>query len=85
MSRDYILLSTFEQKTAFLVIYKCVVVYFWAAWKAYLTSMNLSTTTPGPGTPSPIVGAPTVLEPPSRSLALSQCRSGASYYGRSMT
>jgi hypothetical protein len=60
-NREYILLSTFEQKTAFSVMYKpkraqnrpffCRFHVFRAAWKAYLTSKTPSTTTPGPGTP----------------------------------
>jgi hypothetical protein len=51
------LLSTFEQKTAFSANYlpkpvrNRLFLYFWAAWKAYLTSMTFSTTTPGPGAP----------------------------------
>jgi hypothetical protein len=61
MSREYIVLSTFEQKLAFLGIYKPKRArnrlffrrfrIFRAAWKAYLTSMTPSTTTPGPGAP----------------------------------
>ncbi len=60
-SREYILLSTYEQKTAFSAIYrpKCVqnCPFFRQFWlfrttvKVYMTSMNISTTTPGPGTP----------------------------------
>jgi hypothetical protein len=60
-SREYILLSTFEQKTTFSAIYKpkreqnhpffCHFRTFWAAVKAYLTSITPSTTTPGPGAP----------------------------------
>jgi hypothetical protein len=60
-SREYILLSTSERKTAFSVIYKpkcaqnrsffrhfCL---FRAALKVYLTSVIPSTTTPGPDAP----------------------------------
>ncbi len=58
-SREYILLITFERKMAFSGIYypkrarnrpffRCFRI-FRAAWKAYLTSMTPSTTTPGPG------------------------------------
>jgi hypothetical protein len=60
-SREYILLSTFEQKTAFSAIYKPKRArnrpffhhfrIFRAALKAYLASMTPSTTTPGPGAP----------------------------------
>ncbi len=60
-SREYILLITFVQKTVVSAIYlqKCVQNHmffrrfriFQAAWKAYLTSMTFSTTTPGLGTP----------------------------------
>jgi hypothetical protein len=56
------LLSTFEQKTAFLAIYKpkraqnrpffCRFHLFRAALKVYLASVIPSTTTPGPGTPA---------------------------------
>jgi hypothetical protein len=66
-SREYILLSTFEQKTAFSAIYNpkralnhlffCCFSMFRAAWKAYLTSMTPSTTTPETGHSPPIVGA----------------------------
>jgi hypothetical protein len=57
-SREYILLSTYERKTAFSYIYKplpffCRFCIFRTAWKAYLTSMTPSTTTPGPGAPPP--------------------------------
>ncbi len=61
MSREYILLSTLEQKTAFSATYrpKCArnrpfFRRFWlfrTAVKVYMTSMKLPTTTPGPGTP----------------------------------
>jgi hypothetical protein len=61
MSREYILLSTLKQKTAFLAIYRPKRVRnrlffrrFWlfrTAVKVYMTSMNRSTTTPRPGTP----------------------------------
>jgi hypothetical protein len=61
MSREYILLNTLEQKTAFSAIYRLkqarnrpVFCRFWLfrmAVKVYMTSMKLSTTTPGPGTP----------------------------------
>ncbi len=61
MSREYILLSTLERKTAFAAIYRPkregnppFFRHFWlfrTAVKVYMTSMNLSTTTPGPGTP----------------------------------
>jgi hypothetical protein len=61
MSREYILLSTFEQKTTFSVIYKpkrtqnspffAVFRLFRVALKVYLASVIPSTTTPGPGTP----------------------------------
>jgi hypothetical protein len=54
------LLSTLEQKTAFSAIYKrkraqnCPFLHrFWlfrTAVKVYMTSMNLTTTTPRPGT-----------------------------------
>jgi hypothetical protein len=60
MSREYILLNTLEQKMAFLAIYRTKRVrnrpffrrfwLFYKAVKAYMTSMKLSTTTPGPGT-----------------------------------
>jgi hypothetical protein len=60
-SREYILLNTFERKTAFPAIYKpkrarnrlffCRFCLFQAALKAYLASVIPSTTTPGPGTP----------------------------------
>jgi hypothetical protein len=58
-SREYILLNTLEQKTAFLAIYRPkrernrpVFRRFWLfrmAVKVYMTSMKLSTTNPGPG------------------------------------
>ncbi len=58
---EYILLSTLERKTAFSAIYRpkrarnhpffCRFWLFRTAVKVYMTSMNLSTTTPGPGTP----------------------------------
>ncbi len=61
MSREYILLSTLERKTAFLAIYWPKrgqnrpffrrFLLFRTAVKVYMTSMKLSTTTPGPGTP----------------------------------
>ncbi len=61
MAREYILLSTFEQKMAFSAIYKPKRArnrlffrrfrFFRAALKAYLASVIPSTTTPGPGTP----------------------------------
>ncbi len=60
---------------------------FWVAWKAYLTS----TVWPPPpppqdrALPPPIVSAPSRFELPTRSLALSKCRSGASNCGRGMT
>jgi hypothetical protein len=67
-SREYILLSTCERKMAFLAIYKPKreqnrpffrrFRLFQAALKVYLTSVIPSTTTPGPGSPPPIVGAP---------------------------
>jgi hypothetical protein len=57
----YILLSTYEQTTAFLAIYKpkralnglffCRFRQIRAALKVYLASVIPSTTTPGPGTP----------------------------------
>jgi hypothetical protein len=60
-SREYILLSTFERKTAFLAVYKPKRAQnrpffrrfrlFRAALKAYLASVIPSTTTSGPGTP----------------------------------
>jgi hypothetical protein len=60
-SREYILLSTLERKTAFSAIYRpkrprnrpffCRFWLFRTAVKVNMTSMNLSTTTPGPGTP----------------------------------
>jgi hypothetical protein len=60
-SREYILLSTFERKTAFSAIYKPKCSQdrpllrhfrlFRAALKSYLASVIPSTTTPGPGTP----------------------------------
>jgi hypothetical protein len=60
-SWEYILLSTYKQKTAFLAIFRAKSVGnrpFWphfctfrAAWKAYLTSLTPPTTTPGLGTP----------------------------------
>jgi hypothetical protein len=60
-SREYILLSTFEQKTAFSAINKpkhaqnrlffCRFRLFRAALKVYLVSVIPSTTTPGQGTP----------------------------------
>jgi hypothetical protein len=60
-SREYILLSTFERKMAFLTIYKPKRAQnrpffrhfhlFRAALTAYLASVIPSTTTPGPGTP----------------------------------
>jgi hypothetical protein len=66
-SCEYILLSTFEQKTAFLAIYKPKSAQnrpffrrssISGGLEAYLTSMTPSTTTPGPSAPPPIVGAP---------------------------
>ncbi len=58
---SWVWVSTLERKTAFLAIYKpkcarnCPFFFrfriFRVAWKAYLTSMTSSTTTPGPGTP----------------------------------
>jgi hypothetical protein len=33
------------------LVFLCFRRVFRVAWKAYLTSMNLSSTTPGPGTP----------------------------------
>ncbi len=60
-SREYILLSTHERKTAFLVLYRPKHVrnrpffrpfsLFRTAVKVYMTSRNLSTTTSWPGTP----------------------------------
>ncbi len=60
-SREYILLSTYERRTAFLVIYKqkvrktahffTVFVYFLGRHWAYLTPLTPSTTTSCPGTP----------------------------------
>jgi hypothetical protein len=60
-SRVYILLSTLERKTAFFASYrpKCARnrLFFRRFWlfrtavKVYMTSMKLSNTTPGPGTP----------------------------------
>jgi hypothetical protein len=60
-SREYILLSSFEQKTAFLAIYKpkrartrpffCRFRLFRVALKAYLASVIPSITIPGLGTP----------------------------------
>jgi hypothetical protein len=66
-SRDYILVSTFKWKTAFSAIYKPKSAWnhlfhiFRAAWKAYLTSMTLSTlstTTLGRALSLPVIGAP---------------------------
>jgi hypothetical protein len=64
---DYILLSTFERKTVFSAIYypKSAQNHlfflrfhiFWVAWKAYLTSITFSTTTPGRALSPPIVSA----------------------------
>jgi hypothetical protein len=57
MSCEYILLSTLEQKMAFLAIYRPKRLFFRRFWlfrmavKEYMISMNLSTTTPRPGTP----------------------------------
>jgi hypothetical protein len=61
MSREYFLSTTIERKTAFLVSYRPKRAQnrpffrrFWlfrTAVKVYMTSMKLSTTTPGPGTP----------------------------------
>jgi hypothetical protein len=58
---EYILLNTFEQKTAFSGIYLPKRVRnrlffqhfytFWESWKTNLTSMTFSTTTPGLGAP----------------------------------
>jgi hypothetical protein len=58
---EYILLSTLEQKTAFSAIYTqkraqnrpffCRFWLFRMAVKVYMTSRNLTTTTPRPGTP----------------------------------
>jgi hypothetical protein len=60
-SWEYILLSTFEQKTAFSAIFRAKSVgiglfwrrfrTFWTAWKAYLTSLPPPTTNPRPGSP----------------------------------
>jgi hypothetical protein len=60
-SREYILLSTYERKTAFSALYRRKRTrnrlffrrfgLFLTAVKAYMTSWNLSTTTPGPGAP----------------------------------
>jgi hypothetical protein len=60
-SREYILLNALEQKTAFFASYRPKRAWncpffrrFWrfrTAVKVYMTSMKLSTTTPGPGTP----------------------------------
>jgi hypothetical protein len=60
-SHEYILLSTSERKTVFSAIYRpkrpqnrpffCRFWLFRMAVKVYVTSMNLSTTIPGPGTP----------------------------------
>jgi hypothetical protein len=60
-SREYILLNTLEQKTAFFTSYRPKRAQnrpffrrFWlfrTAVMVYMTSMKLSTTTPGPGTP----------------------------------
>ncbi len=61
MSWEYILSSSFKYKMAFLEIFKSISVLnrvfwhrfctFWAYWKAYLTSLTPSTTTPWLGTP----------------------------------
>jgi hypothetical protein len=61
MSREYILLRTYERKMAFSAIYSQNVretasffrrfCLFWAALKVYFAFVILSTTTPGPGTP----------------------------------
>ncbi len=60
-SREYILLSTLERKMPFSAIYRPIRAQnrpffrrFWlfcTAVKVYMTSMNLSTITPRPGTP----------------------------------
>jgi hypothetical protein len=67
-SREYILLSILEQKTAFLTIYRpkrpqnrpffCRFWQFRTAVKVLMTSMNSPPPTPGRALPSPIVGAP---------------------------
>ncbi len=63
----------------------CLFCTFRAAWKAYLTSMTPSTTTPGQGTlPRQQLAHQAVLEPPSWSLALSKSRHRASDYCRAM-
>jgi hypothetical protein len=61
MSGEYILISTFKKKAAFLVIFKSISAGnrpFWrhchifqAAWKAYVTSLTPSNTNPLAGTP----------------------------------
>jgi hypothetical protein len=61
MSREYILLSTYERKTAFSALYRPKRAknrpffrrfsLFHTAVKVYMTSKNLSITTPWPGTP----------------------------------
>jgi hypothetical protein len=83
------LLSTYERKTAFSAIYRpkrarnrpifCCFCLFRTAVKVYMTSRNLYTTTPGPGTsPASSRRAKQFWRLPARSLALSKCRPRAS-------
>jgi hypothetical protein len=67
-SREYVLLSTLERKTAFLAIYRTkrpqnrpFFRRFWlfrTAVKVFMTSMNSPPPPPGRALPPPIVGAP---------------------------
>jgi hypothetical protein len=68
MSREYILLSTSERKTAFSAIYRPKRArnnpffrrfsLFRTAVKVYMTSINFLPPPPGQALPPPIVGAP---------------------------
>ncbi len=80
-SHEYILLSTYERKTAFSAIYRpkhaqnrrffTVFGYFVLLWR-YIWLLWISPL------PPPVVTRQAVLEPPAQSLALSKCRPGAS-------
>ncbi len=89
---SYILLSTFQQKTAFSAIYKpqcarfLTFLYILGGLEGLFDFYDPLHLHPWTGRSSRQLSAhQAVLEPPTQSLALSKCRSGASDYGRSMT
>ncbi len=94
-SREYILLSTFERKTAFLqfvsknvretVRFFAVFVYF-GGFEGLFGSCDPLHHHPWTGhSPRQQSAHQAVLERPTRSLALSKCRSGAADCGQDMT